>query len=93
MRTGFSRPLPYTPYALDLWTEGDSIDQELGFLSDLSIAHAAYAAAVLRYPGRVVTLRQGARVIAISKRRGEAGPSDSGRSEGAFRDRDRLTDR
>lgn len=44
------------------------IDRELALATVLDVAWAAYHAAVAKYPGRVVTLRQRARILGSTER-------------------------
>jgi hypothetical protein len=51
-------------YRVDRWTDdGNSILDYVAAVADLAIARAAYRAAIRRWPGGKITLRQGARVI------------------------------
>lgn len=54
---------------VDLWTDdaGSSIERVLARCFHVEIARAAYEAALVKYPGRNITLRHGARVIEQSK--------------------------
>jgi hypothetical protein len=62
---------PYTPpphvehlrYSLDVYDERDNLVEVLGRLADLAVAHAAFDAAVAKYPGKRIFLRERARVI------------------------------
>jgi hypothetical protein len=54
---------------IDLWDEaGDNIVEHVVGIEDYTVARAAYEAAVARWPGEMVTLRQGARVVFDSRR-------------------------
>jgi hypothetical protein len=46
---------------------GDNILEHVAGIEDYTVARAAYEAAVARWPGEMVTLRQGARVVFDSR--------------------------
>ena len=50
-------------YSVDVFDERDSLVEVLGRLADLSVAHAAFEAALAKYPGKRLFLRERARVI------------------------------
>ncbi|MDP2801865.1 MAG: hypothetical protein Q8O26_08285 [Phreatobacter sp.] len=50
------------PFKVEVW-EGDKVAETLAVAGSVIVAGAAYEAAVGERPGRVVTLRHGARVI------------------------------
>ena len=51
-------------YRLDRWdTYGGNIIHHIANIDDLELAMAAYEAACKQWPGEVITLRQGARII------------------------------
>jgi len=51
-------------YRIDMWTiDGQSVIEHLAGVEDSQVAMATYRAACERWPGTVITLRQGARVI------------------------------
>ncbi len=50
-------------YSLDVYDERDNIIECLGRLADLSVAHAAFEAALAKYPDKRLFLRERARVI------------------------------
>jgi hypothetical protein len=51
-------------YRIDRWdVSGDTIVDHVAGIEDLLVAKAAYEAACQRWPGEMITLRQGARVI------------------------------
>ena len=51
-------------YRIDMWTiDGEHVIEHLAGIEDLQLAMATYRAAVKRWPGTAITLRQGARVI------------------------------
>jgi hypothetical protein len=53
----------------DMWTaDGESIVDHIACVEDYQVAMATYRAAVERWPGGAITLRQGARVIEDSRR-------------------------
>ncbi len=53
----------YLRYSVDVFDERDSLVEVLGRLADLSVAHAAFEAALAKYPGKRLFLRERARVI------------------------------
>ena len=58
------------PYSVEFWDDADSYVEELIALTgDYRVARAAYEEAVKQRPGRIVTLRQKARLLADSRRR------------------------
>lgn len=57
-------------YAVELWTADDQdIDEVLARSSKIVIARAALDAAIEEYPGRILTLCQGGRLIDGTARR------------------------
>ena len=55
------------PYSVEVWDDNDQHIEELVALTgDYGIARAAYDEAIKRRPGRTITLRQKARVLADS---------------------------
>src|SRR5215510_6411326 len=49
---------------IDMWTaDGESIVEHIAGVEDYQVALATYRAAVERWPGGAITLRQGARVM------------------------------
>ena len=57
-------------FAVELWTEDDqNVDEVLARSSKIVIARAALDAAIADYPGRILTLRQGCRLIDGTARR------------------------
>jgi hypothetical protein len=55
-------------YRIDRWdTSGGNIIQHIANMNDLELAMAAYEAACKQWPGEIITLRQGARVIEDSR--------------------------
>jgi hypothetical protein len=73
-------------YGLDddqRWTsDGSSIIEHVAGVEDFQVAQATYRAAVERWPGGAITLRQGARVIEDSRRTRFASWADKGRQGG-----------
>ena len=56
-------------FRIDTWTpDGESIVEHVAGVEDFQVALATYRAAVERWPGTPITLRQGARVIEDSRR-------------------------
>ena len=56
-------------FRIDSWTpDGESIVEHIAGVEDYDVALATYHAAVKRWPGTPITLRQGARVIEDSRR-------------------------
>ena len=63
------------PFRVDLWDDKDShiedkdshIEEVIALVSDYATAKGAYNEAVKRRPGRLITLRQKARVIQKSR--------------------------
>ena len=54
---------PYLPFKFELWDDADRhIEGVIALASDYA-SHAAYAEAVKGRPGKLITLRQKARVI------------------------------
>ena len=66
-------------FRIDLWNpDGESIVEHIAGVEDYQVALATYRAAVERWPGGAITLRQGARVIEDSRRLRLASWSDQG---------------
>ena len=56
-------------YRIDLWTDDvKEVVEHLADVDDLTVALATYHAAVERWPGKAITLRQGRHVIEDSRR-------------------------
>jgi len=55
-------------YRIDRWDTNGNLLDHVADIDDLRVALAAYEAACERWPGASLTLRQGARVIADSRR-------------------------
>jgi hypothetical protein len=70
-------------YRIDMWSKpkGDSLVEHVAGVEDYHVALATYRAAVERWPGTPITLRQGTRVIEDSQRLRLAW-SDQGRHGG-----------
>jgi len=69
-------------FRIDLWTpDSESIVEHIAGVEDFQVALATYRAAVERWPGGAIMLRQGARVIKDSRRLRVAW-SDKGREGG-----------
>lgn len=58
------------PYHIELW-HGDegAVERVLGDALSAALAQAIYQEALREYPGRIITLRYGQRIIAHSTRR------------------------
>jgi hypothetical protein len=70
-------------FRIDRWdATGDNIVEHIAGVEDYQVAQATYRAAVERWPGAVITLRQGARVIEDSRRTRFASWVDKGRQGG-----------
>jgi hypothetical protein len=55
------------PFRVELWDDKDSrLEEIIALASDYATAKSAYEGAVKRRPGRLITLRQKARVIHTS---------------------------
>jgi hypothetical protein len=51
-------------YRIDMWSrDGERVIEHLAGVEDFKVAMATYRAACERWPGTVITLSQGARVI------------------------------
>jgi hypothetical protein len=56
-------------FRVDIWDDtGDRIVEHVVGIDDFEVAEATYWAAVARWPRARITLRQGARVIEVSRR-------------------------
>jgi hypothetical protein len=56
-------------YRIDLWTDDEkAVVEHLADVDDLTVALATYHAAIERWPGKAITLRQGRHVIEDSRR-------------------------
>ena len=70
-------------FRIDPWTpDGESIVEHVAGVEDYQFALATYRAACERWPGTLITLRQGARVIEDSRRMRTASWSNKGSREG-----------
>ena len=56
------------PYSVEVWDDNDQHSELVALTGDFGIARAAYDEAIKRRPGRTITLRQKARVLADSRR-------------------------
>ena len=67
-----SRPLPSEdlPYRVELWGDGDGsgIERILARAASVQLAHAIFKAVQGEHPDRRVTLREGDRIVADSRR-------------------------
>jgi hypothetical protein len=56
------------PFRVELWDDHDRhIEEVIALVSDYTTARSAYEEAVKRRPGKLITLRQKARVIQKSR--------------------------
>ena len=56
------------PYSVELWDDADTrIEEVIALTADFASACGAYDEAVKRRPGKLITLRQKARVIKKSR--------------------------
>jgi hypothetical protein len=56
------------PFRVELWDDADvRIEELIALAGDFAIANSAYEEAVRRRPGKLITLRQKARVIKRSR--------------------------
>jgi hypothetical protein len=69
-------------FRVDRTPDGESIVEHIAGVEDYQVALATYRAAVERWPGTPITLRQGARVLEDSRRLRLASRSDEGRQGG-----------
>jgi len=69
------------PFKVEVW-EGDKVAETLAVAGNVVIAGAAFKAAVTQRPGRVVTLRHGARVIRTTEPKAPAPPPTIGHLRG-----------
>jgi ectoine hydroxylase-related dioxygenase (phytanoyl-CoA dioxygenase family) len=59
----------YVAYRIDRWdANGYSVIEHVASAEDLTVARAAYEAACKRWPGEMITLRQGVRVLEDSRK-------------------------
>jgi hypothetical protein len=57
-------------YSIELWDDADShVEELIALTGDYRVARAAFDEALKRRPGRIVTLRQKARLLADSRRK------------------------
>ncbi len=57
------KPQEYLRYSIDVFDEGENLVEVLGRVADLAVAHGAFRAAVAKYPGKRIFLRERCRVI------------------------------
>ena len=56
------------PFRIELWDDGDRhVEELIALAADFTTAQTAYNDAVKRRPGKLITLRQKARVIKSSR--------------------------
>ena len=56
------------PYSVELWDDTDShVEELIALIGDYRVARAAFDEAVKHRPGRILTLRQKARLLADSR--------------------------
>ena len=56
------------PYRIEVWDEHDThVEELIALVGDHAVARAAFEEAIRRRPGKTITLRQKARVLAQSK--------------------------
>jgi hypothetical protein len=51
------------PYRIELW-DGEAVDRTLALAGNANLARAIYTAAAAEYPGRIIVLSRGSRVLA-----------------------------
>jgi hypothetical protein len=57
-------------FRIDIWHDDDSgIEREVVLCTDLSLARKWFEDVVVRYPGKIITLRQRAQVLMCTERR------------------------
>lgn len=64
-RTSSQSPVEELPYVVELWQDASAqnVERVLGRATSLKLAHAILRSAEQEYPGRRVTLRNGAELI------------------------------
>jgi hypothetical protein len=56
------------PYSVEQWDDGDRhVEELIALVGDYRVARAAFDKAVRERPGRIITLRQKARLLADSR--------------------------
>jgi hypothetical protein len=56
------------PYQVEMWDDHDAhVEELIALVADHAVAHTAFAEAVKRRPGKIITLRQKSRVLADSR--------------------------
>ena len=74
---------PHFAFRIDMWNaSGENIVEHIAGVEDYQVAQATYRAAIERWQGGVITLRQGERVIEDSRRSRFAAWADKGRQGG-----------
>ena len=59
---------PDLPFKIEVWDDADRhVEELIALVSDFRTAQIAYNDAVRRWPGKLITLRQKARVIKKSR--------------------------
>jgi len=59
---------PDLPYRIEVWDRRDAhVDELIALVGDHAVARAAFEEAIRRRPGKTITLRQKARVLAQNK--------------------------
>ena len=62
------------PFRIEQWDDADNrIEELIALVADHRVVVAAFAEAVKRRPGRIVTIRQKSRLLADSRRIGPTG--------------------
>jgi hypothetical protein len=57
------------PYSVEQWDDAEQhVEELIALVGDFRVAKAAFEKAVRERPGRIITLRQKARLIADSRR-------------------------
>ena len=58
------------PYTVEQWDDADQhVEETIAMVGDYRVAKAAFDRAVRERPGRIITLRQKARLISDSRRK------------------------
>ena len=74
---------PHFAFRIDMWdASGENIVEHIAGVEDYQVAQATYRAAIERWQGGVITLRQSERVIEDSRRSRFAAWADKGRQGG-----------
>ena len=56
-------PVESLRYSIDVYDDHDNLVEVLGRVADLAVAHAAFEAAVAKYPDKRICIRERCRVI------------------------------